>query len=63
MAKYKIERKTFQEHTKGWEMWKDVSYEDRLAALQKIRILAFQLKGYGEIKDVSADGKYSTRKT
>jgi hypothetical protein len=44
-------------------MWKDVSYEDRLAALQKIRMLAFQLKGYGEIKDVSADGKYSTRKT
>jgi hypothetical protein len=54
MAKYKIERKFFEDKTKGWEIWKDISPEERLAALQKMRKLAFELQ---------KNGKQDTRKT
>lgn len=54
MEKYKIERKSFEEKTKGWEIWKDISPEERLAALQKMRKLAFE---------IAKNGKQSTRKT
>ncbi len=54
MGKYKIERKSFDENIKGWEVWKDISPEERLMALQKIRKLSFEIQ---------KNGKQSTRKT
>ena len=48
MKKYKIERKTFETASKAWESWKDVSPEDRLWALEKLRKLAFTIQENGK---------------
>lgn len=43
-AKYKIERKSFADRQKAYELWKDKTPSERLIALQKLRRITFNLK-------------------